>query len=153
MTVRPIRYGGSVKRKNFSTGSETGSLPTTSQVTPGQARELFESIIKEERHHPHRVFFWTEWKLRKRTDLRTAAFGRIPGRTDHRYRFSLCLSGRGTSSLLCLKASERGKSCDEIVTWAEKNCVHVCHNVTVDDLNHLHRGGFDSKPLRSSAQW
>lgn len=31
------------------------------------------------------------------------------------------------------------------MTWAEENKLHVCHNVTVDDLHHLHRGGRISK--------
>ena len=36
-----------LSKKDFFDRIRNGSLPTTSQVTPGQARELFESIIKE----------------------------------------------------------------------------------------------------------
>ena len=36
-----------LSKKEFFDRIRNGSLPTTSQVTPGQARELFESIIKE----------------------------------------------------------------------------------------------------------
>ena len=32
-----------------------------------------------------------------------------------------------------------------LAKWAEENKLHVCHDVTVDDLNHLHRGGRVSK--------
>lgn len=42
-----------------------------------------------------------------------------------------------------LKLKEEGKTIDEIAKWAEENKLHVCHNVTVDDLNHLQRGGRD----------
>ena len=44
-----------------------------------------------------------------------------------------------------LKLKEEGKTIDEIAKWAEENKLHVCHNVTVDDLNHLQRGGRISK--------
>ena len=40
-----------------------------------------------------------------------------------------------------IKQKAEGKTIDEIADWAEKNKLHVCHNVTVDDLNHLQRGG------------
>ena len=29
----------------------------------------------------------------------------------------------------------------EVAAWVEKNKLHICHNVAVDDLNHLYRGG------------
>ena len=34
---------------------------------------------------------------------------------------------------------------EETAKWVEENKLHICHNVTVDDLNHLHRGGRVSK--------
>lgn len=40
---------------------------------------------------------------------------------------------------------ESGKSLDEIVSWVEENKLHLCHMFTVDDLNHLYRGGRVSK--------
>ena len=46
--------------------------------------------------------------------------------------------------VMILSAAE-GKTIDEIAKWAEENKLHVCHNVTVDDLNHLQRGGRISK--------
>mgnify|MGYP002640871864 CR=1 FL=1 len=44
-----------------------------------------------------------------------------------------------------LKQKEAGKTIEEVAQWAEENKLHVCHNVTVDDLFHLHRGGRVSK--------
>ena len=34
-----------------------------------------------------------------------------------------------------------GMSLDELTAWVEEHKLHVCHWVTVDDLNHLKRGG------------
>ena len=36
---------------------------------------------------------------------------------------------------------EKGKTLQEVAAWVEKNKLHICHNVAVDDLNHLYRGG------------
>ena len=33
----------------------------------------------------------------------------------------------------------------ELARWVEEHKLHICHDVTVDDLNHLHRGGRVSK--------
>ena len=40
----------------------------------------------------------------------------------------------------CMKRVE-GLSIDELHSWVEDNKLHICHWVTVDDLNHLKRGG------------
>ena len=44
-----------------------------------------------------------------------------------------------------LKLQKEGKTIEETAQWVEENKLHVCHNVTVDDLNHLQRGGRVSK--------
>ena len=36
-------------------------------------------------------------------------------------------------------------SVEELADWVEQKKLHVCHNVTVDDLHHLQRGGRVSK--------
>ena len=40
---------------------------------------------------------------------------------------------------------EAGKAFDEVADWVEQNKLRICHNFTVDDLFHLHRGGRVSK--------
>ena len=55
---------------------------------------------------------------------------------------TLCAAlGQG---LLVYKACEKrdqGASLEELHAWVEENKLHICHWVTVDDLNHLKRGG------------
>ena len=55
-----------------------------------------------------------------------------------------CL-GEGLLLYYALKRKEEGMTIDELAQWVEENKLHVCHNVTVDDLNHLQRGGRVSK--------
>lgn len=44
-----------------------------------------------------------------------------------------------------VELKEQGKTMEEIHEWIEANKLRVCHIITVDDLNHLHRGGRVSK--------
>ena len=36
---------------------------------------------------------------------------------------------------------KKGKSIDQVIQWLEENKLNLCHWFTVDDLNHLKRGG------------
>jgi DegV family protein with EDD domain len=55
---------------------------------------------------------------------------------------SLCASlGQGLLIYLAVMEKRKGKSIDEVRDWAEDNKKHICHWFTVDDLNHLRRGG------------
>ena len=55
-----------------------------------------------------------------------------------------CL-GEGLLLYYVLKLKKEGKTIEEVESWVEENKLHICHNVTVDDLNHLQRGGRISK--------
>ena len=59
---------------------------------------------------------------------------------------TLCASlGQGLLTHYAVIMKETGRSLDEIVSWVEENKLHLCHMFTVDDLNHLYRGGRVSK--------
>lgn len=59
---------------------------------------------------------------------------------------TLCASlGQGLLTDYAVKMKEAGKSIDEVAAWVEENKLHLCHMFTVDDLNHLYRGGRVSK--------
>ena len=49
----------------------------------------------------------------------------------------------GQGMLACLAAGEKagGKSIEQVRDWVEEQKFHLCHWFTVDDLNHLKRGG------------
>ena len=55
---------------------------------------------------------------------------------------SLCASlGQGLLVYLCAREQEAGKTLEEVHAFAEDTKGRVCHWFTVDDLNHLKRGG------------
>ncbi|MDU7336962.1 MAG: DegV family protein [Clostridium sp.] len=55
---------------------------------------------------------------------------------------SLCASlGQGLLIAHAVKLRKSGKSIDQVRDWIEENKLKLCHWFTVDDLNHLKRGG------------
>lgn len=55
---------------------------------------------------------------------------------------SLCASlGQGLLLYLCAHEKKKGRSIEEVHAFAEETKGHVSHWFTVDDLNHLKRGG------------
>ena len=55
---------------------------------------------------------------------------------------SLCASlGQGLLVWLCVQEKRRGRTLEEVRTFAEETKGRICHWFTVDDLNHLKRGG------------
>ena len=57
-----------------------------------------------------------------------------------------CL-GEGLLLYYALKHRSEGSSIEETAKWVEENKLHICHNVTIDDLEHLYRGGRISRTV------
>ena len=53
--------------------------------------------------------------------------------------------GEGMFVMKAVQMREDGKSIDEVAAWLEEHKQEYCVRFTVDDLNHLHRGGRISK--------
>ena len=55
---------------------------------------------------------------------------------------SLCAAlGQGLLVWYACKMRDQGLSVDELAQWVEEQKLHICHEVTVDDLDTLKRGG------------
>ena len=53
--------------------------------------------------------------------------------------------GQGLFVHYALKRQAEGMSLEENARWLEEHKLNICHQFTVDDLHHLHRGGRVSK--------
>lgn len=138
--------GEGLTSKEFYDKIREGAMPTTSQVNPEQARDLFEPILKEGKDILHIAF--TSGLSGTYNSCRIAAEELSEEYPNRKIVVidSLCAaSGGGMLLYKALELKEQGKTLDEIATWVEENKLHVCHDVTVDDLFHLHRGGRVSK--------
>ena len=140
------RDGEGLTSKEFYDKIREGAMPTTSQVNPEQARALFEPILKGGTDILHIAF--TSGLSGTYNSCRIAAEELSEEYPDRKIVVvdSLCAaSGGGMLLYKAIELKEQGKSFDEIVTWVEDNKLNVQHDVTVDDLFHLHRGGRVSK--------
>ena len=131
-----------LSHKEFFEKLRTGSLPTTSQINPEQAREALEPLAKEGKDILYIGF--SSGLSGSYNSVRMAAEDLKEEYPDINIITidSLCACmGEGLLLYTALELKERGMAMKEIVEWVEANKLHICHNVTVDDLNHLHRGG------------
>lgn len=147
-TVEGKTYGkeNELHYKDFYARMRSGSMPTTSQVNPSDAKKVFEEILNQGKDVLHIAF--SSGLSGSYNSARIAAEELAEERTDGRVIVidSLCASlGEGLFVHKLVKMKEAGKGIDELVQWAEENKLHICHVFTVDDLNHLYRGGRVSK--------
>lgn len=123
-----------------------GAMPTTSQINPEQAREALEPFAKEGKDIIYIAF--TSGLSGSYNSVRIAAEELLEEYPDRKIAVidSLCASmGEGLLLYKAVELKEQGKSFEEIVDWVENNKLNICHDVTIDDLHHLHRGGRVSK--------
>lgn len=135
-----------LSHKEFFEKLRAGSLPTTSQINPEQAREALEPFAKEGKDILYIGF--SSGLSGSYNSVRMAAEDLKEEYPDINIITidSLCACmGEGLLLYKALELKEHGMSMEEIAKWVETNKLHICHNVTVDDLNHLHRGGRISK--------
>ena len=132
--------------KEFFGKLRDGKMATTSQINPEEARAQLEPFLKEGKDVLH-------------LGLSSGLSGtynsmRIAGEElKEEYpeakiiiidTLCACL-GEGLLLYKALQQKASGKTIEETAKWVEENKLHICHNVTVDDLFHLHRGGRISK--------
>ena len=125
-----------------------GSMPTTSQVNPEQAKAAFTACLKEGKDVLYIAF---SSGLSGTCGSGMVAAQEIQEEGEYPERKIVVIDSLSASlgeGLLVHKAvmlKEAGKSMEEVADWVENNKLHLCHNFTVDDLFHLHRGGRVSK--------
>ena len=132
--------------KEFFQKLREGHMSVTSQINPDEAREMLEPIVKEGKDILHLAF--SSGLSGTYNSMRIAAEELSEEYPDAKIVVidTLCACmGEGLLLHKALQLKEQGKTLDEIAAWVEENKLHICHNVTVDDLNHLHRGGRISK--------
>lgn len=132
--------------KEFFGKLRDGKMAVTSQVNPDEARKMLEPILKEGKDVLHLAF--TAALSGTYNSMRLAAeelLEEYPERKIMIVDTKCACMGEGLLLYYVLKKKEEGASIEEAYTYAEELKEHIGHYVTVDDLNHLHRGGRVSK--------
>ncbi len=132
--------------KEFYTIMRSGKMPTTSQINPEQFREDFEEFLKESNEILYisfssglsgscqNAFLVADEMMEERKDVQIKVID------------SLCASmGEGLFVHKAVALQKEGKTLAETAAWLEAHVQNLTHVFTVDDLNHLYRGGRVSK--------
>ena len=133
--------------KEFYKKMREGSLPTTSQVNPEIAKEIFTEIANKNDSDILHIAF-SSGLSGSYNSAQIAADELAEEGFAHKIIVidSLCASlGEGLLVHKAVQKMEAGESLDATAQWVEENKLHLVHNFTVDDLFHLYRGGRVSK--------
>ena len=128
--------------EEFYSKMRAGSMPTTSQVNPENARALFEPYLKDETDILHIAF--SSGLSGTFNSCRIAAQELMQEYPERRILVLDSLSaslGQGLLVYLAQQRKEKGGSMDDVAEWVETHKKNIVHLFTVDDLNHLYRGG------------
>ena len=132
--------------KEFFNKLREGKMSVTSQVNPEEAKAMLEPFVKEGKDVLHLSF--SSGLSGTANSMRMAAeelSEEYPKQKIVAVDTLCACMGEGLLLHKALQLKEAGKTMEEVVQWVEENKLHICHDVTVDDLHHLHRGGRISK--------
>lgn len=132
--------------KEFYEKMRAGSMPTTSQVNPETVKEVFRRYLEEGKDILHIAF--SSGLSGTYNSCRIAAEDLMEEYPERKIEVIDTLAASMGEGLLVYKAvqlKEQGKPMEEVSAWVHENILHMVHLFTVDDLNHLHRGGRVSK--------
>ena len=137
---------GELPTEDFYEKMRNGSMPTTSQVNPEDAREVFEHYLEQSKNLIYIAF--SSGLSGTCSNASMVARELMEEREDVKITVVDSLGASMGEGLMVYKAvekKEQGMGYDELVKWLEDNKLHFVHNFTVDDLFHLYRGGRVSK--------
>lgn len=119
-----------------------GSMPTTAQVNPDDAREMMEPYLKEGKDILHIAFSSGLSGSYNSCRLTAEELEEEYPQRKIIVIDSLCASlGQGLLIHQAILMKEAGKSMEEVARWVTDHRKNLIHLFTVDDLNHLFRGG------------
>lgn len=142
VTYRDFPDERELKKKDFFKAIRGGEMPTTAVINPERFIEYFEPVLQQGVDILHLVF---SSGLTTTMQNSLIAAGELKEKyPDREIRVvdtrSVSL-GKGLLVFYAAQMRDEGKSMDEIAEWVEQTRDHVCHWFTVDDLQHLKRGG------------
>lgn len=141
-TYHNIPGGGEMTEKEFYAKLRAGSMSTTTQVNSEEFLHVFTPLLEAGQDVLYIAFSsGLSGTFQSAVLAREELKQRFPDRRLEVFD-SLCASmGEGLLVYHAAKLRQAGKSLDEVLAWLKENVLNLCHWFTVDDLNHLKRGG------------
>ena len=132
--------------KQFYDLVRQGEMPVTQQVNPQQFVEVWEPLLQQGNDILH-IGFSSGLSGTFNSSCMAAdeLCEKYPEATILTIDTLAASLGQGLLVHYAVKMKQDGTEMQEIADWLENNKLNMVHNFTVDDLNHLHRGGRVSK--------
>ncbi len=141
-TLHNIPGGGEMDEHTFYEKLRGGETSTTAQINTEEFLQQFTPVLEEGKDILYLAFssglsgtcqsaMIAKQELQEKySDRRIEVFD------------TLCASmGEGLLVYHAAMLQKAGKDIDEVLAWLKENVLRLCHWFTVDDLNHLKRGG------------
>ena len=134
--------GREIGFKEFYDKVRGGAMPTTSAVSVGVFEDAMRSILASGKD-----VLYIGFSSALSTTYQSAVIAaeelsaEYPNAKLYAVDALAASLGQGMLVWLCAQQKKAGKTIDEVRDYAEQTKLHVCHWFTVDDLNHLKRGG------------
>ena len=141
-TYHNIPGGGELTEGEFYAKLRAGTMSTTTQINSEEFLRVFTPLLEAGQDVLYIAFS---------SGLSGTCQSALLAREELRHRFperrlevfdSLCASmGEGLLVYHAAKLRQEGRDMDQVLAWLKENVLRLCHWFTVDDLNHLKRGG------------
>ena len=134
--------GREIAPAEFYAKLRAGAPATTSAVNVGEFTDTMEPLLQQGRDVL--VLAFSSALSTTCNSARIAAEDLMQKYPDRKVAVVDTLAasmGQGLLVYLAVQQKRAGKSLEEVRDWVEENKLHLCHWFTVDDLNHLKRGG------------
>lgn len=128
--------------KEFYDLMREGNIPKTAQINPEEAKEKLAALLPESNKILYLAF--SSGLSGSYNSGRLAAEEIMEENPDAKIVVidTKCASmGEGLIVYKAVKMAEEGKSFEEVCNWCQEHVDNFTHIFTVDDLNHLFRGG------------
>lgn len=128
--------------KEFYTKLRSGETAVTSQINSERMKRIFEPYLKNGEDVLYLAFSsglsgTYQAGVLAASDL----MEEYPSRKIIVVDTLAASMGEGLTVYFACQQRSEGRSIDEVAQWVEDNRLHIAHWFTVDDLNHLKRGG------------
>lgn len=134
--------GGGMPIADFYGKLRAGSTSTTAQVNAEEFIEAFSPILEAGEDVLYIAFSsGLSGTCQSAMIAKRQLAERFPGRRVEVFDSLAASMGEGLLVYLAAQQKKAGASLDAALQWLVENVLHLCHWFTVDDLNHLKRGG------------
>lgn len=141
-TYHNIPGGGEMTDRKFYAKLRAGSMSTTTQVNSEEFLRVFTPLLEAGQDVLYIGFSsGLSGTYQSAALAREELKQRFPGRRLEVFDSRCASMGEGLLVYHAAKLQQAGKSLDEVLSWLKENVLNLCHWFTVDDLNHLKRGG------------